>query len=324
MSIYPHFPMKLRKWFIIFLIMPLAGCAGNLPSRGEPIRVASQRQTKIQEIPLETYLVGVLEKEVVGTWPIEALKAQAVASRTYALYRKQHPRDERFDVTSDTRDQVFQKKRRQSPAVVQAVLETEGETLNFNGGILQAFFHSCCGGMSEQADQVWQGITTPPLLTVHPDPFCSACPRSRWEYPISRKELEDRLRENGHPLKDGWKIEITKRDDSGRVLEIRFPDDGISFSGAKFREILGYTKLPSTLFEITDAEDPVVFVGRGSGHGVGLCQWGAKGMADEGKTYREILQFYYPGAEIAAAQTQERTDPSLPIPDLTSSEIDPE
>jgi stage II sporulation protein D len=306
------------RLFYISLIISLGGCAGNLPKTGVPMRVGSENGAKVHEIPLERYLVGVLEKEVVGTWPIEALKAQAVASRTYALYRKAHPRDERFDLAADTSDQVFEKKRRHSPAIVEAVLATEGETLKFDGDILQAFFHSCCGGMSERADRVWEGIETPSLLTVHPDPFCGACPRSRWEYSISRKELEDRLKESGQGPAGDWKIEITKRDDSGRVLEVQFrgEDSDISFSGAKFREVLGYTKLPSTLFEITDAEDPVVFVGRGSGHGVGLCQWGAKGMAEEGHTYREILEFYYPGAELVNGGPLKSIGGSENLPDL--------
>jgi stage II sporulation protein D len=282
------------------LISISSGCGGTVPGKGVPIRVGSQESSKVYELPLERYLIGVLEKEVAGTWPMEALKAQAVASRTYALYRKANPRHERFDLTADTSDQVFQQKRRHSDAVVQAVQETEGETLDFDGEIFQAFFHSCCGGMSERADQVWAGIKTPSLLTTHGDPYCNACPRNHWEYQMPREELTDLLRENGYPLREDWKIEIAKRDESGRVSEIRFGEDSdLPLSGTKLREIVGYTKLPSTLFEIKDSEnDRIVFSGKGSGHGVGLCQWGAKGMAEEGKNYREILEFYYPGATV--------------------------
>lgn len=315
-----------RLFSISSIIISLGGCAGNLPKSGVPVRVVSESGTKVHEIPLERYLVGVLEKEVVGTWPIEALKAQAVASRTYALYRKAHPRGERFDLAADTSDQVFQKKRRHSPAIIEAVRETEGETLQFNGGILQAFFHSCCGGKSERADGVWQGIDASPLLSLHEDPYCAFCPRNSWEVVIPRQELTRLLTENGNDVGDDWRMEITERDDSGRVREVGFRSSGsnLTIPGARFRETIGYTRLPSTLFEIQDAGDAVVFTGRGSGHGVGLCQWGAKGMAEEGKTYREILEFYYPSAVIAGAAPEEPSVPAGFFPNPEGSEIDPE
>ena len=295
----------------MFITTIAPGCATpNVPAHGAPIRVgiqdagAEKTAFQLHEIPMERYVAGVLEKEVHGGWPLEALKAQAVATRTYALYRKEKPRDTRFDVLSDTSDQVFEKSRGHSPAIVQAVTETEGETLTYRGKVFQTFFHSCCGGMSESADQVWPGVAVPPLQGIHQDPYCSTCPPAHWEYRISREDLQRTLVENGYQANGTWEIEITGTDESGRVTEISLLPSKTRIQATKFRQLIGNTNLKSTLFEISTSNDPIVFSGRGAGHGVGLCQWGAKGMADDGRTYREILEFYYPGAEISPSASE--------------------
>lgn len=294
-----------------FLIL-FSSCTSPALIKGPKIRVAIPQGSslKIHEIPLEKYVMGVLEKEVPADWPPEALKAQAIASRSYALYRMRFPRDKRFDVDSNVNDQVFVKKKHYAPAIEKAVVETEGQSLTYGGNPLAAFFHSCCGGKSEPADKVWPGSHAPPLLHARDDAYCSASPRSHWELSISRQELAELLDAKGHPLGDNWRLDITERDDSGRVIQVNFHLDQGDFnlSGTNFREILGNTRLLSTLFEITDPGDPTVFSGRGSGHGVGLCQWGAKGMADEGKSVLEILEFYYPGAQVKSMDSE--TEPS--------------
>lgn len=303
----------LPRFSLLFLLLLLfaGGCASSL-SGGVPIRVSYQN--KIREIPIERYVEGVLEKEVGKDWPIEALKAQAVASRTYALYRKNHPRNERYDIESDVSDQVFELKRRYSPSIAEAVGATEGEALTVNGEILLAFFHSSCGGTSERADRVWEDVTMEPLLKIHEDPFCSDSPRHHWDYSLSREELSQLLAGEGTRLEDDWELQVKERDESGRASKITFQSSGsdqeiISLSANHFRGLLGAGKLRSTLFEITDGGDPIVFEGHGSGHGVGLCQWGAKGMAEQGKTYREILEFYYPGAELTPPKKELPPDP---------------
>lgn len=303
--------MRLFRRLCAVMLLPLlvsgACVSARVPAKGEPIRVASKGdgEVRMQQLPLEQYVAGVLAKEVPTDWPIEALKAQAVATRTYALFRKLNPRDKRFDVTADTSDQMFEKKARHEENVVRAVTETEGQVLTSNGKVFETFFHSCCGGMGESADQVWPGHHPEPVLSVHEDPYCGACPPSHWDYTITREGLADLLRKNDYPVDADWELEVSKQDPSGRVQEIllKIPKQKpIPIPGARFRQIVGYANLKSTLFDFMATPDQVLFTGRGSGHGVGLCQWGAKGMADEGKTYREILEFYYPGAEI---QSQE-------------------
>lgn len=304
----------------LWLACTLPACASGLPKGGTPIRIADNHKGSVQSLPVERYLVGVLEREVSGAWPPEALKAQAVASRTYALYRKDHPRGAKFDVESNVNDQVFEKRHRHSPSIIQAVKETEGEALQYNGQFIESFFHSCCGGMSESADRVWAGHQAPPLQSVHEDPYCSTCPRDHWEYQISREDLDSILSRHGMSRVRG-DIEVTERDDSGRVSKISLGKKSI-IDGATFRQWVGNEKIKSTLFEVSPQGDTVLFSGRGSGHGVGLCQWGAKGMADQGRDYREILEFYYPGSElITLGKAREIPHPIeiLPIPPETQS-----
>lgn len=291
---------------IAFPALLMAGSActpRQVPARGEPIRVGQLKneELSLREIPLERYIAGVLEKEVRGNWPLEALKAQAVAARTYALYRKTKPRDAQFDVLSDTTDQVFESDENHSPAIVRAVLETEGETLQADGRIFQAFFHGCCGGHSERADQVWPGRFPEPLLQIHDDPYCAQCPSAHWTYRISRDDLRNLLQANEIPAPKDFNLDIVSREESGRVDTIRVSSrsrKSVALPGTVFRQAVGNINLKSTLFDVREEEDDFVFDGRGAGHGVGLCQWGAKGMAELRKTYREILNFYYPGAEI--------------------------
>ncbi len=276
--------------FLASVLLVLSACAtGRSVEQGPLLRVAVQKDPlQVLEIPLEKYLLGVLSKEVHADWPIEALKAQAVASRTFALYRKEgRPEGTEYDLESTTRDQVFQEQRRYPEILVRAVEETRGEILKSGDLILPAFFHSSCGGISEKAEYLWPGVTAAPVNAIHEDPFCEESPRSRWDYELTRDQL-------------GGTLQILERDETGRVetLLIQSETGDQELSGNGFRERFGYDKIRSTLFDIEEKGDRILIQGRGSGHGVGLCQWGAKGMAEQGYSYREILEFYYPGAEL--------------------------
>lgn len=277
------------------------------PEKSNPMIRVSLENKKIISIPLEKYLLGVISKEVPADWPLEALKAQAVASRTYAMYRKEHPRDSKFDVSSTTADQVFDKKHQYPAALIQAIQETKGEILTYQGNIFEAFFHSACGGASEKASHVWAGDYPPPLESSHEDPFCSAAPHRDWTYTVSEETLENILKDKNYFLPKDWNIGIDQRDDLGRVqtLSIESTAEGKKknktvqiLNANTLREMVGYSNLHSTLFELSEDDNGIVFTGKGSGHGVGLCQWGAKGQAEEGKNYRDILNFYYPGSDL--------------------------
>ena len=260
-------------------------------SEGPILRIAVRKKPlKVVKVPLERYVLGVLVNEVRRDWPLEALKAQAVASRSYALFRLRTPRSptERYDLEASVQDQVFSRGRVYPSPLTQAVRETTGVTLRFDGEILPAFFHSSCGGMSERAASLWPEMTQTPVNAPHTDPFCEESPWRKWRYEISKSEL-------------GGEIQVLERDERGRVdgLLLLKPSGIEELTGHSLRARLGFNKIRSTLFEVEDDLEKVSFSGRGYGHGVGLCQWGAKGMAEKGFAFQEILQFYYPGAELA-------------------------
>ncbi len=279
---------------------------GHSDTSNPTIKVVLENK-KIISIPLEKYVLGVLSKEVPEDWPLEAIKAQAVASRTYAMYRKAHPRDAKYDVSATTADQVFDKKHKYANSFLQALQETKGEVLTYQGQPFEAFFHSACGGASEKASHVWPGTYPPSVESVHEDHFCIAAPHFNWTYTISEETLENILTDKGYTLPKDWNIGIDKRDEFGRVQTLTIESNAEKYRKKKssqvlnsntLREMVGYAHIQSTFFDMSDDENGIVFTGKGSGHGVGLCQWGAKGQAEEGKSYREILTFYYPESDL--------------------------
>ncbi|MBI4374318.1 MAG: SpoIID/LytB domain-containing protein [Deltaproteobacteria bacterium] len=277
------------KLFFCLLFL-LSGCAHRprISGEGTVIRVAIQKEPlEVREIPIESYVIGVLAKEVHPDWPIESLKAQAVASRTYALYRKEHPRSASgdYDLEDTVQDQLFVEQKNPPSSLIQASGETAGEVLQYEGKIFPAFYHGSCGGIGEEAESVWPGEAVRPVNQIHPDPFCEASPPSNWSYELRKEEGE---------------IMSIERSSTGRVTSLVFKsaDRTQKISGNRLREMIGYQKIRSTLFDVEEEADRVMISGHGSGHGVGLCQWGAKGMGDQGFTYREILEFYYPGATL--------------------------
>lgn len=253
--------------------------------------------TAVNVLPLEEYLVGLVASEMPTDWPLEAIKAQAVAARSYALYQKgaKAPLTGHiYDVDSNVLDQVYNGAS-DNERVKAAVRSTKGEVLTRHGKPIKAFFNSTCGGQTESSFNVWgeKGLTT--HIT---DPYCARSPHLKWHYSISRRALAAILTKRGFPAEDITDISIDNREKNPRagVVVIGTGSQTFYIQGSEFREMLGYNALKSTWFGVSIEGNNVVFEGRGFGHGVGMCQWGAKGMAEAGKGYREILAFYYPGA----------------------------
>jgi stage II sporulation protein D len=249
----------------------------------------------INEVPLEEYIKGVVSAEVRGNWDIEALKAQAVVARTYAVYQKLHAnKDLPYDLTSSVLSQVY-KGANLSPEIARAVDETRSEILTYQGKPIIAFYHSTSGGMTEDAGEVFSE-SLPYLKPVRTD--CELSPYYMWEKVIPVAEIEKAL-----DLKGITDIKIDAYTVSGRVKEFRvFVEkalDPVIVPAIEVRKKLGWDRLPSTLITaLSKNEGSFVFEGKGYGHGVGMCQWSALQMARDGKTYREILEFFYPGTVI--------------------------
>jgi len=253
----------------------------------------------INHIELEKYLCGVLPHEVSRHWPIEALKAQAIASRTYALYQKKINKDKDYDLTSDFYSQIYGGKGAEKYRTTRAVNLTTNKVLTYKGEIFPAYFHACCGGATEDAKELWN-VDIPPLKGVKCD-FCYQSPHYLWERFISMKDLVEKLNANGYPVKEKILGIIPKeRNASGRIrkLTIITEKDKFEISAKEFRQIFDPQIIRSTNFDIELEPDGATFRGYGWGHGVGLCQWGAYFMAIKGYKAENILEFYYPQAEL--------------------------
>lgn len=245
----------------------------------------------VNELPMEEYIKNVVSAEVGTNWDMEALKAQAIISRTYALYQKGLNGHSNYDLTSSVLHQVY-KGSNVDKRISYAVMNTEGEVLMYNGKLIEALYHSTCGGMTEDSEEVF-GKSYPYLKPVSTS--CEISPYSIWERKIPAEEIERALNVTG--IVD---LLIKSRTSTKRVktLEVSHGAGTSDIKGNDMRKLLGWSRLPSTKFEVRRENSTYVFEGRGYGHGVGLCQWSALQMAREGKTYMEILSFFYPGTTL--------------------------
>jgi stage II sporulation protein D len=272
----------------------------NKPYRGlAELTVADKGILVVNQLPLEEYLVGLINCEISSAWPIEAVKAQAIIARTYALNRKMARMASPYHLESSVIDQVYEGCLIEDSRARRAVLETEGEVLTFGGGIIQAFYHSSCGGRTEASENVW-GTTLPYLKGVECQ-YCLTSPAATaWECKLSIKDIEERLRLAGHKVSGLSDVKPGIVNSRGRLKQIVLiaSKGGITISGEQFRKSIGYAVIKSTRLNIKNYKNEISFSGSGNGHGVGLCQWGAKQRALDGFGCAEILSYYYPGTEL--------------------------
>ncbi len=243
------------------------------------------------KMPLEEYVAAVLQGESATFNSDEALKAMAVAARTYAVHFGSRHRLEGFDFCDTTHCQDV-RLGNESPRVRTAVATTEGQTLWFAGTPAATYYHRSCGGELEDASALESDLHLP-YLKRHRDDYCARTP-DEWQARISKADLSRAL---GRPVDH---LKVLVRSDSGRVRRLLVDNRAMSATDFRFAvgRTLGWDKLRSDLYELEDLGDSVGFRGRGQGHGVGLCQAGAESMGEEGRSYREILAFYYPGTEL--------------------------
>lgn len=252
----------------------------------------------VNELPLEFYVAGLINHEISSKWPIEAVKAQAVIARTYALYQKKKRMTGAYHLESTVADQVYSGNVAEDDRSFYAVKETMGEVLTYNGEIALTAYHSNSGGMTEDSKNIW-GKDYPYLRQVK-SPFDKDAPNFSWTLNISPRSVEAALNSAGYSATDVQEITSLHRTNSGRVtkLKVRHDKGDIEISGEDLRKALGYDKLKSAMFTLEVIDGLFVFSGKGSGHGVGLSQWGAKGMAEKGYGYADILGHFYPGTRI--------------------------
>ena len=279
--------------------------AGNGRYKGDLIVKPNgdETLTVIAELGVEDYLLGVLPREMEPNWPLQALKAQAVVARTFAYYHLGRYKRSGFDLTSDTRSQMYGGVGYESETVRRAVRETRGEVLGFRGALLAAYYHACCGGHTADYGMVWgHGAKAPAPLRGVKDRYCPKSALGRWTIFIPSAEVLAALQSRrliGGRLKA---FRMGRRDPAGYVRSFTAKVGGktMTVNSEDFRRAVGPTQLRSLrLRSVRLRRGGVEFAGSGSGHGVGLCQWGARLQAQLGRTYEAILEYYFPGATLS-------------------------
>lgn len=253
--------------------------------------------TVINLVPLEEYLLGVVSREMSPSFPLEALKAQTVAARSFAMKNRKRHESEGFDLCATTHCQIYDGFS-EYESISRAVNETRGEVLMFRGKIADANFHTDSGGMTEDVGEVW-GTATPYLIAVK-EVLKLGEP---WTMKFSAKDFSSRFDDGFGDVKSVKLSKLTigkdaaDRSSSGRVksAQIVGTKKTLTISGNDLRRKFS---LPSTLFDMALAGGEVVFTGYGSGHGVGMSQVGAKSYAQDGWSYEKILAHYYRGATL--------------------------
>lgn len=255
----------------------------------------------ITTVNMESYLAGVLAAEISSSWHAESIKAQAVASRTYAYYNYVRRKDKAYHMVSDTRSQVFKGDTVIHQKFIQALKETKGEILTYRREPIQAFFSANCGGETERVEEVWKGSEPLPYLVNVRSTYSSDDPRYEWQSEMTSASVQASLRsylKKGERIK---RIRISDKTRSGRAKEILIYTSMRSFNmkGSDFRLALGAKNIKSLMFSILPGKPGELRIkGRGFGHGVGLCQWSAKVMGEKGYRYQSILRKFYPRTRI--------------------------
>jgi len=290
-----HSPILVRS------IPPAALRVNGRRYRGElEIRKTGDSLKAINIIDLEGYLYGVIRREISPNWPMEAVKAQAVAARTFVHANLGRHENEGYDLCSSYHCQVYGGMESEEFRSIEAVDITEGEILTYNGKLINAIYHATCGGHTADTSLVWAGKELHYLKGVI-CPFCKESPHYSWCYQISLDKIKAALEKNGYALGPIHNISPSKKDKAGRIGEliINHGQKKTKMNASAFRFALGPSNLRSTLFELNNTGKAILFQGFGWGHGVGMCQWGAKKMAELGFNYKEILGYYYPDTQIS-------------------------
>ena len=275
------------------------------------IKLLHKATGEVEELAIDKYLYGVVSAEMPAKYEIEALKAQAIAARTYTIYQIANNKGKHGDadicddstccqawISKEDRMQKWSEEDRENywNKIVKAVNETAGKIITYENKPINAFFHSNSGGTTETVSNVWSGRDLPYLQSVETSGEDGYSQYSS-EVTISKKDLLEKLKKEYPDIQINYEenesIKISDYTQSGRVKTVKFGNTEIA--GTKVRSLL---ELKSTNFAIKLEGDNIFFSVRGYGHGVGMSQTGADSMAKNGSTCEEILKHFYTGVEI--------------------------
>jgi stage II sporulation protein D len=264
----------------------------------------------VNVLPMEGYLKNVIPAEMTPSFPKEALKAQAVAARTYAYQHLGKHGRQGFDFCDSTHCQVYLGIRKEDSRTAAIVEETAGMVLTYKGRLINAIYQSDCAGKTSNNETIFGGVSLTYLRGVDDKDYCKYSPYSKpWKVHFTKEELLKALKKDSrtNPGNNLNNIEVQKTDWAGRPITVKISGDNTKIvSGYYFWLIVGRTlswsDFISTMYEIKKSGDGYEINGKGNGHGIGMCQWGAVGMAQRGFTYDKILEHYYPGTKLENAE----------------------
>ena len=249
----------------------------------------------INLVGMEDYLKSVVPSESYASWPLETLKAQAVAARTYAFYQLMHRKNWGYDLVDDEGDQAYKGIKRERAKSTQAVNETRGRVLTYENRPILAMYSANSGGHTADAKSIFS--LSKPYLIAHPDPESLKGKMASWTRKFSVSEVEAALKRRGIKVNGLKRIEAAEKGPSGRIVKVRI----VSRSGSKVLRtrttLRRALKLPEILLDIKRTNGQLIFNGRGWGHGVGYSQWGSAILGKK-TSYDKILEFYYPNASL--------------------------
>jgi len=279
-------PKQLDAWYFSWNGRTYRGGFAFVPLPGN-------RRGLVDVVPLDSYLYGVVSAEVSPAWPAEAQKAQAILARTYVT-TKLRP-DKPYDVVASTSDQHYGGIQSETVEGRAAVDATAGKFVLYAGATAEVAYSSCCGGRTADSADVWRASV--PYLRSFADPHCAGTPEYRWEARFAYGSVQRRL-DLPRALRA---VELRELGNSERPKQLAFAGDAatIEVKTDAFRAAAGYAVVRSTfLRSVTPAGDELVVAGNGRGHGVGMCQWGAREMAAAGASVADIIAFYFPSTKI--------------------------
>lgn len=254
----------------------------------------------INNVLSEEYLYSVVACEIDPNFGAEAIKAQAVAARTYLYAGLKIGKHKGYDLVDTTADQVYKGMTFEKELVTNMVNETENEIMTFEDEPIAAYYHANSGGKTANIEDVWIGAKPLSYLkAVFDTDGVEKTRTGNWQYKISKSDISRIFNDRVE------KISVVDMRD-GRVYKVKVNDKVIS--GAELRKLIGYTNLPSTMFSVEEEWGAFIFNGKGSGHGVGMSQVGAAILGEKGFKYIDILKYYYTGIEIKSVEKTKKYD----------------
>lgn len=247
----------------------------------------------INFIQAEEYLYSVVPSEIGYKFHPEAIKAQAVAARSYLYHSLLKKKYNYCDLLDTVDSQVYLGYEKEYSKINEFINETANIIMVYNGEAINALFHSTSGGRTANNEDVWpKGSPLPYIRAVNDEGNGNESPRQNWSISISKKEMADIF---------GFKVKSIKVEETAdkRVKKVKISGaKTVVITGNDLRKKVGYTKIFSTMFSVKEKDGKFYFEGHGSGHGLGMPQWSANGLAKKGKKYQEILKYYYTGVDL--------------------------